>query len=298
MGFSRFHAYIRRMQKFLPYFLMPWLLLGIVSCSDTASESPEEPEIVPPADYELVWSDEFDGGGAINDENWFHQTRLPNGSSWFNGELQHYTNRTENSYVADGFLHIVAKRERFSDQGQEKEYTSARLNSKFAFTYGRVEINAKLPTGLGTWPAMWTLGRNITENGGYWADDFGTTGWPACGEIDIMEHWGFDQNRIQAALHTPSSSGNTQNKGSIVGEDVSNTFHVYAMEWTAEKIDFYYDDQLYYSYSPTSKNNDTWPFTEPQYLLLNIAMGGVAGAVDPDFTESEMVIDYVRVFQK
>lgn len=298
MVFPRFHAYIRHMQKIFPYLLMPFLLLGVLSCSDQESDSPEEPEIVPPADYELVWSDEFDGAGAINGENWFHQTRLPNGSSWFNGELQHYTNRTENSYVADGFLHIVAKKESFTDQSQTKEYTSARLNSKFAFTYGRVEINAKLPTGLGTWPALWTLGRNITENGGYWADDFGTTGWPACGEIDIMEHWGFDQERIQAALHTPSSSGNTQNKGSIVGQDVSNTFHVYAMEWTAEKIDFYYDDELYYSYAPTSKNNDTWPFTAPQYLLLNIAMGGVAGAVDPDFTESEMVIDYVRVFQK
>lgn len=275
---------------------MPWLILGTLSCSDQASDTPEEVE--EEGEYELVWADEFEGSGAINADNWFHQTQLPNGNSWYNGEVQHYTDRTDNSYVQDGFLHIVAKKETFSDQGKSKDYTSARLNSKYAFTYGRVEIRAKLPEGAGTWPAMWTLGKNITETGGYWANDFGTTGWPACGEIDIMEHWGFDQNVIQAALHTPSSSGNTVNKGSIVGDDVSNTFHIYAMEWTDEKIDFYYNDQMYYSYSPQVKNSETWPYNAPQYLLLNIAMGGVAGAIDPAFTESEMVIDYVRVYQK
>lgn len=283
------------MTKLLTYAILPWLILGNLSCSDQASDTPEEIE---EAEYELVWADEFDGSGAINSDNWFHQTQLPNGNSWYNGEVQHYTSRTDNSYVQDGFLHIVAKKETFSDQGKSKDYTSARLNSKYAFTYGRVEIRAKLPEGAGTWPAMWTLGKNITETGGYWANDFGTTGWPACGEIDIMEHWGFDQNVIQAALHTPSSSGNTVNKGSIEGEDVSNTFHIYAMEWTDEKIDFYYNDQMYYSYAPQVKNSETWPYNAPQYLLLNIAMGGVAGAIDPAFTESEMVIDYVRVYQK
>lgn len=282
------------MKKLRSYAIIPWLILSILSCSD--SQGPEEME--EEANYELVWADEFDGTGAISADNWFHQTQLPNGNSWYNGELQHYTNRTVNSYVQDGFLHIVAKKEVFSDQGQTKNYTSARLNSKYAFTYGKVEVRAKLPTGAGTWPAIWTLGQNITETGGFWADDFGNTGWPACGEIDIMEHWGFDQNVIQAALHTPSSSGNTTNKGSIRGDDVSNTFHIYSMEWTEEKIDFYYDDQMYYSYAPQFRNSDTWPFIAPQYILLNIAMGGVAGAVDPAFTESEMVIDYVKVYQK
>lgn len=273
-------------------------MLTISSCGDGEGENPEEEEIDTEEGYTLVWSDEFEGSGAIDTEKWFHQTQLPNGTSWYNGELQHYTNRTENSYLADGFLHIVARREQFTDQGQTKDFTSARLNSKYAFTYGRVELRAKLPEGLGTWPAMWTLGQNITEPGAYWESTHGRVGWPACGEIDIMEHWGFDQDVIQAALHTPSSHGNTQNKGSIKGEDVSNSFHIYAMEWTPEKIDFYYDDTLYYTYQPSSKNSETWPFTAPQYLLLNIAMGGVGGAIDPDFTESAMMIDYVRVFQK
>ncbi|MGB0431516.1 MAG: glycoside hydrolase family 16 protein, partial [Bacteroidia bacterium] len=115
----------------------------------------------------LVWSDEFGGEGAIDNEKWHHQTQLPEGNSWYNGELQHYTNRIENSYQKDGYLHLVAKRENFTDQGVTKDYTSARLNSKFAFTYGRVDVKAKLPEGPGTWPALWFLGKNIDEDGGF-----------------------------------------------------------------------------------------------------------------------------------
>lgn len=277
-------------------------LVLFICCGDGGPEAPNTPipdDPVEPASYELIWADEFDGeNGALNTDNWFHQTLLPDGNSWFNGEVQHYTDRLDNSFVEDGFLHIVAKREEFTDQGVQRNFTSARLNSKFAFTYGYVEVRAKLPEGNGTWPAIWTLGRNITENGGYWADEFGTTGWPACGEIDIMEHWGFDQNRIQAALHTPSSFGDTQNKGSVVGEDVSNTFHTYAMEWEFDQIKFFYDSTQYYTYFPSFRNPDTWPYSAPQYLLLNIAMGGIGGDIDTDFSESEMVIDYVRVYQK
>ena len=283
------------MQKLLNCFILLFLALGTFACSNDGDEL-NEPEVE--GEYVLVWSDEFGGEGAIDTDKWFHQTLLPDGNVWFNGELQHYTNRTDNSYLSDGYLHIVAKRENFTEQGRTKNFTSARLNSKFAFTYGRVEISAKLPKGRGTWPAMWTLGQNITENGGYWAGTNGTTGWPACGEIDIMEHWGFNQDVIQAALHTPSSSGNTTNKGSIRGTDVSNTFHTYVMEWTAEKIDFYYEDTLYYTYNPSDKNSQTWPFTANQYILLNIAMGGIGGEIDQAFTESEMVIDYVRIYQR
>ncbi|GAK76674.1 beta-glucanase precursor [Nonlabens ulvanivorans] len=129
---------------------------------------------------DLVWFDEFDNAGTnnpIDATKWFHQTLLPNGNSWFNGEQQHYTNRIDNSFVENGFLNIVAKRENFTDQGQSKQYTSARLNSKFAFTYGRVDVRAKLPFGDGTWPAIWTLGKNINENGGYWDSTHGTTNW-------------------------------------------------------------------------------------------------------------------------
>ena len=244
----------------------------------------------------LVWSDEFDGNGAVDESKWFHQTLLPNGWGWFNGELQHYTDREENSYVEDGFLHIVAKEETFTDQGVTKEYTSARLNSKFAFTYGRVEARAKMPFGIGTWPAIWMLGKNINEPGAYWqTQGFGTTAWPACGEIDILEHWGSNQNYVQSALHTPSSSGATMNHGGIMASDVSNTFHIYAMEWTEDKIDFSVDGIIYYTYQPDPQNMSTWPFVADQFILLNVA---IENSIDPAFTESDLVLDYIRVYQE
>lgn len=249
-----------------------------------------------PSPYtQLVWSDEFNGNGAIDTSKWFHQTQLPAGGSWFNGEIQHYTNRTANSYVANGNLHIVAKRENFTAQGHTKTHTSARLNSKFAFTNGRVEVRAMLPTGVGTWPAIWTLGKNINEAGAYWQTrGFGTTSWPACGEIDIMEHWGDNQNFVQSAMHTPSSSGNTVNKGGQTIPTASTAFHVYELEWSPEKMVFSVDGRVHYTYNPPVKNASTWPFTADQYLILNIAIQPI---IPPSFTESAMVIDYVRVYQ-
>ena len=245
--------------------------------------------------YELVWADEFDGNGAINSENWHHQTLLPNGNSWYNGEIQHYTDRQVNSYVDNGTLKIVAKRETFTDQGVTKEFTSARLNSKFAFTYGKLEIRAKLPTGVGTWPAMWTLGQNIAEPGGYWEPTHGSVGWPACGEIDIMEHWGANQNFVQSALHTPSSHGNTVNKGGTTIPTASTEFHIYTMEWDEDKIVFAVDDVVHYTYAPAVQNPDTWPFDANQYILLNVA---ILPDIAPAFTESTLEIDYVRVYEK
>lgn len=243
----------------------------------------------------LVWSDEFDGTGAIDTDKWFHQTQLPAGGSWYNGEIQHYTNREDNSYVNNGSLHLVAKKESFTDQGHTKQYTSARLNSKFAFTYGRVEVRAKLPTGSGTWPAIWMLGKNIIETGAYWTDTYGTTSWPACGEIDIMEHWGRNQNYVQSAMHTPSSHGATVNHGGRVISTVSSQFHVYALEWSSEKMVFTVDGIEHYTYNPETKNADTWPYDADQYMLLNIA---IEPSIDPSFTESAMEIDYVRIYQE
>lgn len=243
----------------------------------------------------LVWWDEFDVNGAINSSKWFHQTQLPNGGSWYNGEIQHYTNRLVNSFVNNGFLSIVAKRETFTDQGHTKQFTSARLNSKFAFQYGRVEVRAKLPFGVGTWPAIWMLGKNIIEPGGYWTSTHGTTGWPACGEIDIMEHWGDNQNFVQSAMHTPSSSGNTVNHGGQLIPTASIEFHVYSLEWTAERMVFSVDDVIHYIYSPAVKNAETWPFDAEQYLLLNIA---IEPEISANFMEDAMEIDYVRVYQE
>lgn len=247
------------------------------------------------AQYHLVWADEFSQTGMIDTSKWFHQTLLPNGTSWYNGEQQHYTDRLDNSFVDSGYLHIVAKRETFTDQGQTKQFTSARLNSKFAFTYGKVVVRAKLPTGVGTWPAIWMLGKNITEPGAYWEQQgFGTTPWPACGEIDIMEHWGNNQNYISAALHTPSSFGGTVNTGGLYATDVSNTFHIYEMEWDEDQIVFSLDGQPFYTYAPSPKDPNNWPYTDDQYLLLNTAIESV---VDPAFMESPMIIDYIRIYQ-
>ncbi|HAQ69391.1 MAG TPA: beta-glucanase [Flavobacteriales bacterium] len=243
----------------------------------------------------LIWSDEFNSDGAIDSNKWFHQTQLPPSGSWFNNEVQHYTNRLENSFVEDGKLHVMAKKETFTDQGETKQYTSARLNSKFAFTYGKVEVRAILPSGSGTWPAIWTLGKNINEDGGYWDEEYGTAQWPACGEIDIMEHWGNNQNYVSSALHTPSSFGATVNHGGLVDENVSTEFHTYSLVWTPEKMDFSLDGYVFYTYAPEDKNMDTWPYIAEQYILLNVAM---QGAIDSNFTESPMIIDYVRIYQE
>jgi len=245
---------------------------------------------------QLVWSDEFEIDGAIDPDKWHHQTILPNGNSWFNGEIQHYTNRTDNSIVSNGELRIIAKSETFTDQGVTKNYTSARLNSKFAFTYGRVEVKAKLPSGVGTWPAIWTLGKNIQEIGTYWDNEgFGTTPWPACGEIDIMEHWGSNQNFVQSAIHTPSSFGGTVNHGGQINPTASTDYHVYSLDWFPDRMVFSVDDVVHYIYQPEVQNASTWPFDQDQFILLNIA---IQPNIHPNFTESSMDIQYVRVYQE
>jgi beta-glucanase (GH16 family) len=246
----------------------------------------------------LVWSDEFDGNGVINDTKWFHQTQLPLGNNWYNGELQHYTNRAVNSNQANGVLNIVAKRETYTNQGHTKQFTSARLNSKFAFKYGRVDVRAKLAFGAGTWPAIWMLGKNIIEPGGYWTNTHGTTNWPACGEIDIMEHWGTNQNVISSAAHHPINGNlsvdeyvtNAQYKNGV-----STEFHIYSLEWDNQKLRFSVDGVPHLTYNPPVKNQYTWPFDAEQYILLNVA---IEPSVTPNFTQSSMEVDYVRVYQQ
>ena len=259
------------------------ILLVIVSCGDK-----EDPT--------LVWSDEFEGSGAIDADNWFHQTKLPPGGSWWGGLIQHYTDREANSYVKDGFLHLVAKKEPFTTQGETKDYTSARLNSKFAFTYGQVEIRAKLPKGKGTWPAIWMLNTNIDEDGAYWeTQGFATTKWPHCGEIDILEHWGKNQDRVSSAVHNGSSYGyNVENVGEQKIEEASDQFHIYTLDWSEEKMIFSVDGVTHFEYNPELKNAETWPYDSDYYLILNSA---IEPDIDPDFSESAMVVDYIRIYQ-
>ena len=272
-------------------------LLIFNSLKGTPQVSKEIKEVSSNSQFDsLVWSDEFEGEGAINQEKWFHQTLLPPGGSWWGGLIQHYTNKVDNSYVKDGYLSLVAKKETFEDQGEIKDYTAARLNSKFAFTYGRVEIRAKLPSGKGTWPAIWMLNKNIDEDGAYWDNQgFGTTKWPSCGEIDILEHWGKNQDYVSSALHNASSYGyKVENVGGQKINDASTKFHKYVLEWSQEKMIFSVDGVEHFQYQPSVKNSDTWPYDSDYYLILNIA---IEPDIDPNFIESPMVVDYIRIYQ-
>ena len=235
----------------------------------------------------LIWADEFEVGSSFCIENWTAEigTGCPDLCGWGNGEAQYYTAREENVTIEDGILKITAKKENY----QNSQYTSTRIKTqgKFDFTYGKVEVRAKIPSGGGTWPAIWMLGSNIT-----------TVSWPACGEIDIMEHTGNNQNSVHSSIHTPSSFGGTVNTRTYAVNNATQAFNVYAMQWDANKIEFFLNGNKVYTYQPDVKNADTWPFNSPQFLLLNVAMGGgFGGAIDPNFNESSMEIDYVRVYQ-
>jgi|GEM_PF-2626665 len=226
-------------------------------------------------------------GSAADDSKWHQQIILPNGSGWFNNELQHYTER--NTYVSDGTLKIVAKQEEFTQQQETKQFTSSRLNSKYKFTYGRVEVSAKLPTGAGTWPAIWMLGDGVNERGSFHA---GNINWPAIGEIDIMEMWGRRQGFVSSSLHTTSSNGSTVNTHELVVPGASTEFHTYALDWNAERMIFSVDGNPHYTYQPATKDDDNWPFDSDQFLILNIAIeSGTSSLV-----ETQMEIDYVRVY--
>lgn len=231
----------------------------------------------------LLWSDEFDTDGAPDAAKWTYDLGdgCPSLCGWGNGESQYYTDRPENVVVENGVLKITAKTESFMGS----EYTSARLKTQdlFDFTYGKVEVRAKLPEGGGTWPAIWMLGSNITS-----------VGWPTCGEIDIMEHVGNQQNTVFASLHYPLNSGGGAITDNTVIPDVSQIFHEYSVEWTATKIEFFIDGVLFHSFD----NEASLPFNNDFFLLINVAMGGnFGGSIDPAFTESSLEIDYIRVYQ-
>jgi len=224
----------------------------------------------------LVWSDEFDTNGTPDAANWTYDL----GDGGFgNQELQTYTNDAENVIIEDGILKIMAKADGAGG------YTSARLKTKDlqAFTYGKIEVRAKLPVSQGTWPAIWMLGANIDE-----------VGWPECGEIDIMEQTGQDKSTTSSALHFPDNFAGDAPTNSTANETSTTEFHNYAVEWTAESIKFSVDDEFFFSYD----NSADIPFNSDFFIILNVAMGGtLGGTIDPAFTEDVMEIDYVRVYQ-
>ena len=246
--------------------------------------------------YFLVWGDEFAYDGKLDETKWHHQIIPPNNGSWWNNEAQHYTNSTKNSIVSDGTLKIIAIKENYTVDNSTKNYTSARLNSKFGFKYGRVDVKAKLPATQGTWPAIWTLGTNINEIGNFFGDSEGSVGWPRCGEIDIMEQNGWNKNELYGYFHFANPQGEYGNHGNITSiSNASGEYHIYSMEWTDEIIKILIDDKEFVSLI----NNGNVPYDNRHYLLLNIAIGGnLGGDIDPSFSQDRMEIDYVRVFQK
>jgi hypothetical protein len=240
----------------------------------------------PPQSWNLVWSDEFNGS-AIDGNKWVFEVHGP---GWVNNERQNYTDhRHENARIENGALVIEARRDWFAGH----EYSSARLKTqgRASWRYGRVEARIQLPGGWGTWPAFWMM------------PDDQHRGWPACGEIDIMEEVGYDQDRIHATTHAAAynwQSSQQRTASTIVG-GVTTGFHVYALEWSPNRIDMFVDGVHYYSSTDPGWGDDGWPFNKPFHIILNLAVGGSWGGaqgVDPNIWPRRMLVDWVRVYQR
>ncbi len=232
----------------------------------------------------LVWSDEFDAV-ALDNSSWKYES---GGNGWGNNELQYYTNSVKNSFISDGHLVLEARRETVGSNN----YSSARIISKDkkTFTYGRIDMRAKLPKGQGIWPALWMLGNNISQ-----------LNWPACGEIDIMELLGHEPNKSYGTIHWGPAGGGSTHIGanySLSSGDFSTSFHVFSFLWETDKLTFYVDDVPYFSATKAQVNGD-YPFDKPFFFIMNIAVGGNWPG-NPDATTifpQHMIVDFVRVFQ-
>ncbi|MXX96853.1 MAG: family 16 glycosylhydrolase [Rhodothermaceae bacterium] len=263
-------------------FLAIFCFFGFVTASNLYAQS----------SWELIWSDEFEYTGLPDPTLWSYDT-CPNLPGCGNAEQQSYTvNREENVRVEDGHLIIEAKKESLNG----RDYTSAKLVSKTKgdWTYGRVEVRAQLPSGVGTWPAIWMLPTNSS---------YGNGGWPDTGEIDIMEHVGHNHGSIHATIHTDAynwNGGAQPPGGSTQVSDASEALHVYAVEWTPIQMVFSVDGNPYWTYSKGLSNWQKWPFDKDFYLILNIAIGGTWGGqqgIDDSIFPQKMLIDYVRVYR-
>jgi beta-glucanase (GH16 family) len=261
--------------------LILFALLVTLSCKEKKENKPQ-----------LVWSDEFNYSGLPDTTQWNYDLGdgCPNVCGWGNNELQYYTNELKNVRVENGVLIIEAH----LDSARGKAYTSTRIVSKNKgdWLYGRIEARAKLPHGKGTWPAIWML-----------STDWSYGGWPQSGEIDIMEHVGFDPGVIHGTIHTEKYNHikQTQKEGTLTLPDCQDKFHVYAIDWRENKIDFFVDDQLYHTVTRDPRDDHTgWPFDKRFHLIMNIAVGGNWGGlqgVDDSIWPQRMEVDYVRVYQ-
>lgn len=230
----------------------------------------------------LVWEENFNGK-ALDESVWNYElgNGCPNICGWGNNESQIYTDK--NHQVKDGFLVVEAKKD-------GDVYTSTRITTqnKKTFQYGRIEARAKLPVGEGLWPAFWMLGSNIPK-----------VGWPKSGEIDILEYIGKEPEMVFTSLHTQDSHGNTINTKKTKSPKIEEGFHTYAIDWTKEKIEFFVDGKSVYTFNPEIKNENTWPFDQPFYFIINLAVGGNFGGpkIDNSIFPQQFIIDYVKVYQ-
>jgi beta-glucanase (GH16 family) len=261
------------------------LLLSALLCQQSAAQT--QPG------WTLVWSEEFSqpDGSPPGSRTWAFDT---GGGGWGNSELQTYTTRTNNCRIENGMLVIEAKKENYTgNDGISRNYTSARIKTqgKWSWTYGRVEGRLKIPRGKGIWPAFWMLGTNITS-----------VGWPTCGEIDIMENIGSEPLKVHGTIHGPGYSGGNSVGGPCTlpdGAEFADDFHVYAIEWETNRIRWYVDDQLYFTATPRNlPPGSEWVFTQPEFLILNVAVGGKwPGSPDASTTfPQRMTVDYIRVY--
>lgn len=242
---------------------------------------------VPPG-YRLVWADEFERDGLPDATRWAYDTGM-NKAGWHNRELQYYAGpRAENAVVKGGRLVITARRESLSsapDWGGQR-YTSTRLitQGRQDWTYGFFEIRARLPCGRGTWPAIWLLNREVV--------------WPAGGELDIMEHIGREPGRVFSTVHTAAGHGGQGTGAATQVPDACTAFHDYQMHWTADRVRFGIDGRVHFEYVNPRQGKDRWPFDAPQFLILNIAIGGdLGGEVDDGIFPVSMEVEHVRVYQ-
>ncbi|MGD0790517.1 MAG: glycoside hydrolase family 16 protein [Terriglobales bacterium] len=271
------------------FLLLYALITGLaVTCGSQATPAPTKTD-----GWKLVWSDEFDGpnGSAVDRSKWVLET---GGEGWGNQELEYYTDRSENASVRDGNLVIKAISEKYTG-AVTRNYTSARLKTlgKFSQTYGRFEARIKIPSGQGFWPAFWMLG-----------DDIDKVGWPACGEIDIMENIGKEPAIIHGSIHGPGYVGDTGIEApyTLPGKQrFAEDFHVFAIEWDPDSVSFFVDQNLYVRRTRTNLQPGwKWVFDKPFFLILNLAVGGDWPG-NPDSTTvfpQTMLVDYVRVYQR
>jgi len=276
------------------------LLTLVLSCSEKQKKEKQTTEIK--KDYTLVWEDEFEYTGKPDSTKWTYEYGFIRAN-----EKQYYTDSLNNARVENGNLIIEARKEKiknetppfferpaYVDRIQFADYTSASLTTRgiVDWQYAKIEIKAKLPKGRGTWPAFWMLGRN-----------WGKTAWPECGEIDIMEHVGYDPGIVHGTIHTKAYNHvlKTQKGKTIPVDNFFDEYHIYAIEWTPEKIDFLIDGKVYNHIENEHKTIAEWPFDQNFHLKLNVAIGGGWGGqkgIDDSIFPQQMVIDYVRVYQK